>query len=289
MKARWLFLFALLAGALLTLSACAQETIVTGGKQRPSYPERLVSLSPNASEWIAIRCVSAAKIVGRTSSCTNPALGRVEVVVDGTKPNFEKIANLRPDLIFLDSMLYSQADIDKLKEIAEVVDVNATSFAEFQDRWVRVGSKLSAETSISEYFDQINAEMNAAKAAMDGRPSPKVAVLLAGGEYMALGKQTVLADLIGMAGGTFVGPDAKKYETLNVEKLIEFNPDIIFTMGSGADKVMGDGRLATVTAVKAKDVYDIDEKAANTLLSPDQIIKSMNSRFARWGAAQLNK
>ncbi|MEZ5163592.1 MAG: hypothetical protein R2688_07525 [Fimbriimonadaceae bacterium] len=54
------------------------------------------------------------------------------------------------------------------------------------------------------------------------------------------------------------GSDSKKFETVNVEQLLQWNPDIILTTEEGAKAIGADARLKSLNAVRDLYVFGTD-------------------------------
>jgi len=264
------FLWPALAALVFLALGCGQSNVVK--LKHPKKPYRaIVSLSPGATEIIALQVISG-KLVGRTASCNYPVnVAQVPVVVKGTKPDYEELAKMKPDLIVYDPLLFTDADVEKLKELGiDLFPLKAGSIKEFEESLYKLGSLTLSETNISDYVDKIEAACSHESIA--GRSSgPKVAVVMSGGgaEDMIAGVSSFQADLVRGAGGDPVGPAANKFVLLNVEALIRDDPDAIVVPGSAKDAqaVAADPRLQALKAVRNRRVYHEDadkiERAGN--------------------------
>lgn len=255
MRARFALL---LVFAVALVGGCKVEQRIVGGTPPPKYIETVISLSPSTTE-IAVEFSGNAKLIGRTVSCNYPPFiaQQVPVVMSGTKPNFEKLASLKPDLIVAAAELFSPSDLEKLKQLKlEVFEFKAGSLTDYKDSLYRFGSKVGAERRVSEYVDKVVREQGAASG-QPISPTPKVAVLLGGGEYLVAGTRSFIADVVKTSGGQLVGPDSPRFETMNIESLVAQNPDVIVT-ADNAQAVLNDPRLASVNAIKSKKVARIN-------------------------------
>jgi len=247
----WFAAFTLLP--LLVLSGC-QPAAPFGGRPPAKFINSIVSLSPSTTE-ITANFGRADKLKGRTSSDNFPmTMGAVPIVCD-VKPNYEKIAAIKPDLIVYDVSLYNEADIAKIKELGfEAYPMDVHTVADFTDWLYRYGTKIGAETNIAEYVDRIETEARRGRG-LKLRDVPQVAILMGDtpSEFMIAGLKTFQADLVKQAGGSPIGPDAAQYVPLNVEQLIALQPSVILTTGN-PEAILKDPRLASLPAVKLKRV-----------------------------------
>jgi iron complex transport system substrate-binding protein len=227
---------------------------------------------------------------GITSSDNYPANLNVPVVAS-VKPDFEKIATIKPDLIVLDSSLYNQQDIEKLKGLgADTFVIDANTVDGLVDQLLKLGSALGSETNVSSYVDRIQAAQSAAK----GNPfahAPKVAVLMSGagsGEHMIAGTKSFVADAVKVSGGIPIGPESDKFEKLSPEFLVGQNPDLIVVAAttSGAAQqlasVKGDPRFGSVKAIKNDAVVPLNQDVVVRRGSRvDKLIDALHGQFAK--------
>lgn len=242
----------------LAVVGCRDEVVV-GGKPAPKVYKRVVSLSPNTSEILGwLPTIESFK--GRTQSCNYPQSISSVPVVGSVKPNYEKLAEIQPDLILYDGSLYTDDDIAKLKQLpgVELFPMKVNTVDAYIDWLYRFGAKIGQETTVSEFVDKVVA---ARERAAGSPPNPRPRVLVLMGEpqlgYMAAGTKSFVADVVKCAGGDPLGPDSEKYEPANIESLLSMNPDAIVT-GGDALAILKDPRLASVKAVRSKAVARID-------------------------------
>lgn len=227
------------------------------GNKRPSkiYKE-VVSLSPSSSEIAAI--IFMRPIIGRSESCDlPPSVLDAPVVLKGLKPDYEKIAQLKPDAVVYDPDLFQPSDIDKFKELGiEAFPLGkGDSVSEFCDMIYEFSKFTQAETLGSEYVDRILRERETAISAAP-KPPVRMAVLMGGSgtEHMIVGTDGFIADVVRSGGGEPVGPAGKQFVTLNAESFIKMDPDVIMVAGS-PDPVLDDPRFSQMSAIKNGRVY----------------------------------
>lgn len=243
----------------LVLAGCGSKETIPVYKPEKTY-KSIISLSPGITEIAYLQC-GADRLKGRTKSCNWPTgIERVPVVMSGTKPDLEAIAKVSPDLILYDPIMYSEADIQKLKDLkVELFAVKSGTIDEFKRSLSELGAKLHVETNVWEYIDKIDAAIAAAKG--DASPNPaKVAVLMPGEgtEHYIAGTKSYQADLIRCSGAEPIGPDTDRMVPMNAETLVSLNPDIIVVAGK-VDSVLSDPRLKTTNAIRNKKVIGVKQ------------------------------
>lgn len=256
---------------------CTPKKFLLGGKN-PDRPIRtIVSLSPGTTEVICTMQLQD-KLVGRTASCDYPLnVTTVPVVMAGTKPDFEKIASIRPDLIVYDEKLYANTDMSKFKALlpqTDVLPMNADTVDKLIDYIYEVGGRTATATFASKTADDIYAaEQNAIAGQSSNKP--RVAVFTGGGaSFYVAGKTSFIADVIRISGGTPIGPDGDMFSPMPIEALVKENPDIILVSEKGA-QILKDPRLASINAVKARPKPRVFEVEPGILLRTGPRVKGL--------------
>lgn len=246
----------ILAAALVAvLCGCAQEVPI-GGIPRKVFAPKIVSLSPSTTELTQIMGVYEG-LVGKTANCKAPGSPNAQIVVAGTTPDYEKIVQIKPDYIIFDASIYNEATIEKIKGLGfKTISFAPTNFENYRDILVRISSAVGGETATSEYLDKVRRAISLAKIGL--KDTNKKAAILIGepGGYWSLGKDAFTSNILKEIGAKTMEIDGNRFVPISAEKLVEENPDVIFCAGS-AVLVLKDPKLAGVTAVKNKKVYDI--------------------------------
>lgn len=243
---------------LLIVMGCGKMTNAMGGKRAPVVYNTVVSLSPSASELAG--GTFARTIIGRTASCNNPTkVLDAPIVMTGVKPDFEKIAKLKPDVVVYDKDLFSEQDLAKLKELGlPTFGFGGDTVDEFIDNFYEFGRYTRVETLGGEYAEAIDRARGAASAAP---PEPRVSTVIimpgTGSEHYVVGTDGFLADVVKCSGGQPVGPKGKVFVPLNAEWLIGANPELIISAGA-ADAFLKDPRFKGLRAVVKGQVYSIN-------------------------------
>lgn len=253
-----------------------------GGKPNPVKINSFVSLSPSATEVVP-GILFSPLLKGRTESCDYPAyVTRAPVVMKGVKPNYDMIASIKPDLVLYDPSLFSEEDIAKLEQMKlRTMPIGGDTLEDYYKSLYRVAALLNGEIVIQEYIDKIRAARGVALASAT-EPKQKVAIMISGdrGDHMIAGTKSFVADAVRAAGGDVVGPDSNKFETLSVESLLGWAPNVVFVSGK-AESILDDPRLKSLPAVQKKTVASVN---SSVLLRRggrvDKLIESLG-RFLR--------
>lgn len=251
-----------LVGLILGCKQVAKTSVPT----RKEPITRVVSLSPSTTELIA-DTFDAEVLAGRTQSCTYPTGIEKVPVVCGVKPDYEKIAAIKPQVIVYDSALFSAGELEKLKQIpgATTFEFKTTDINTFYDSLARLGAAIGGERRYSEYADKIQKAINLTAALKTSTPT-KIAIVM-GGESQTLywdGTDSFRSKLIKAIGAIPVGADGTQFVPANIEGLIAANPDAIITTGKSKE-ILNDPRLKNIKAVQAGKVF---------ALNPDAVLRA---------------
>lgn len=248
--------------SLAVLAGC-QSGPVIGGQPRATASPQVVSLSPSTTELISKFDVNR-NFIGRSANCNFPptTIDSAEIVMEGTVPDYEKIAALKPNVVIYDKSLFSESEIGKIDQLGiKTVAWDPLTFEEYRKQIFTMASEIGGEMTTSEYIDAVYRGFAQSRGVLSekGINNPTLMVLIGQpGSYLAPGTESFWADILRQCGANPAGPAAKAFAPINVEAIIQANPQIIFTSTGVGTKVLGDPRLKGVTAVKNKRVYEIE-------------------------------
>jgi iron complex transport system substrate-binding protein len=243
----------------------------------PKRPERIVSMAPSCTE-ILFAVGAGDQVVGVTEYCDYPPevvekknRGEIGVIGGYSTPSFEKIVALEPDLVVgsygnPDDVLYWVVDesahpgityplyAQNPKDIEEI-------FEQLKVVGALTGHRDEADSLEHELRDRVEA-ITAETASLNEQEKPRVFYNI--GDFFTAGDGTFVNEVITLAGGTNIAADSSGYFVMNLEELIDRNPQVIICdSGAGTksiayEEIMDDERLQIVDAVKNEWVYVID-------------------------------
>jgi len=245
----------------------AQETVKNDGYSR------IVSMAPNITETLYMLGLGE-RVAGVTKFCEYPPEVKSKPTIGGfLDPNYEAIASLRPDMVFL------LPEHEKVKSYLEELSipycvVHNRSVEDILATIRTIGGKCGCESVADSLIADIEQRINAVKNYTPKKTLPKVLTVIerelgTGGirDVYVAGKGTLYDDLITLAGGVnaFSSSDIP-YPVVSPEGLLDLNPDYIIDLVS--EKSRGKLDVATVTndwnelyrlkAVKNGDVRIVD-------------------------------
>ncbi|MCK9518926.1 MAG: ABC transporter substrate-binding protein [Dehalococcoidia bacterium] len=204
-------------------------------------PTTVVAISPTAVELVY---AVGETVVGRSSSADFPPEAQ-EATDVGTayQPSFDTILSLSPDLIIADSVIQGGADYRQpLEQLGvPVIFAGAESYQDVIDGLTLVGKVFDAQENAEEVIAGIEKARDDAKAAIEGKNLSVVAMIAGRDQTLYAAKDaSYVGDLLkitGIENPASSQPDAGPfpgYSTLAPEKLVEYDPQIIFTISPGS-------------------------------------------------------
>lgn len=180
----------------------------------------------------------------------------------------EGIISMKPDLVIFENEYVKEEVVTQLKStgIRTVLVENEQSFESTRSRIRTIAAELGKKAEGEALINEIGAELDKVKAKVDATTSrPRVLCVFnrGTGTMMIAGKNTSFG-LVPMAGVVNVMDDVDGYKPLNIEALIQANPDYILFFSSGLESIGGmDGALkipgvSQTTAGKKKQIIAVD-------------------------------
>lgn len=226
------------------------------------YPQRIISLNPSVTE-ILFSLKLDNNIIAVTNNCNYPPAAKTKQKIGDIGLNFEKIINLKPDLVVGESSIFSES-IAKLKGMnIPVLLVNCKDLENFKTSFLRLGKETGKTELARKLIRNFDAELNKIKSRSDrSRPvtsKPRVFIEIWNQPLMTAGAGTFIDEIIETAGGVNVAKNLKGgYPVVNTEFLIKNNPDVIILTTGKVKDTLGNPAFKNINAVKGKKVYKIN-------------------------------
>ncbi|PAV11782.1 hypothetical protein ASJ81_09090 [Methanosarcina spelaei] len=201
----------------------------------PSDPQKIVSLSPSNTEILgALDLID--KVVGVTDYSNYPAEAATKTNVGGyTAINSEKVVALNPDLVIADSGNGNET-IDYLRGLGlNVVVLNPTDIEGVFKDVVLVGKATGTEDKANSLVNSMSDRVNSIKEKVaSANTKPTVAHVVSYDPIYVAGKNTYQDQVISVAGGKNAFSSIDGWGTVNVEDLINKDPDyVMINSGTG--------------------------------------------------------
>jgi len=141
-------------------------------------------------------------------------------------PNLEKMANLNPDMVYLDHALVSDYQTKLTSAHIKTTALNVDTLPDLITSIHQVGKTFHRQTKADKLVKQLNLPT------VHTTTHRKVALLVGmpGGSFLVGTQHSYVGDLITRAGGTVIGSGDGAYTTMNVEQIASAQPDVIITM-----------------------------------------------------------
>ena len=237
----------------------------------PITSGRIISLAPSITENIKILNVQN-RVVGRTDFCNID--GNVVSIGNLLEPSIEKMVVLKPDLVLATKDGNRPQIVEKLRSlnIAVFVFGETNSWKDIETNFRLCGKLLDKVNETEEILNPIKTELLPVTPVASSLL--KVFVQLNVTPLMTAGRNTFINEIINYSGGYNIASDSiLPWPTLNVEEIIQRNPDVIIISDMGqiteqAKQMWQQERFVGVSAVKNKKIYVMD---SDSLCQPTPI------------------
>ena len=249
----------------------AAESYTAAGVTLDKRPEKIVSLSPTATETLF--AIGAGSQVVAVDDQSNYPADAPKTTLSGFKPNAEAIAAKQPDLVIIAN------DIDKIKaqlttlKIPVYLASAATSLPEAYQQFTDLGALTGHRAEANALAGKAKDEIGKLVAGVPPHPHTKYYYELDPTLYTVTSKTFVgslfaLFGLVNVADPADADGSKGGYPQLGPEALINANPDMVFLADSkcckqSLDTVKARPGWANVTAVRTGQVIALDDDIAS--------------------------
>lgn len=220
--------------AALTLTDFAGRVI-----SFPATPKHIVALGNGEAEIII---ALGGTLAGKPTSTNGTVIpGTEDVMQIGTahEVDLEKLSFLKADAVLGNTQLNAR-DIPSIESIgAKMVLTQANSVSDITAQIRLFGQLLGKVSEAEKWSTDIEAKVKAVADTITGEKPRVLLVYGAPGTYMAALPNSLAGNMVELAGGANIAADYPalqnypQYATLNAERVVEANPQIIFIMTHG--------------------------------------------------------
>jgi len=214
-------------------SRAAEFRIVTDEVGRrvaiPRHPQRVISLAPSVTEMLFALGLGE-RIVGVTSYCDYPPEARAkERVGDVLRPSLERILALRPDLVIVSTATQLELFARRLEQMGiPLYVVDAERVEDVFRSLENLGEILDARAEAQRVVRALRARLEKVRAKVEGRPRPRVLMVVQRDPLIVPGRGAFMNDLIEKAGGRSITADAEReWAPYSVETVLARAPEVI--------------------------------------------------------------
>ncbi|MCX5780449.1 MAG: cobalamin-binding protein [Firmicutes bacterium] len=233
----------------------------------PAAPQRIVSLAPSNTEIVYFLGIGD-RLVGDTDYCDYPEEAKLVTKVGGFKdPSIEKIVSLKPDLVLATDMheqMLTSMNAAGLRVIVLKPDTIEETLTGIQMIGRATGVESKALALTAGLRDRVNL-VSQKVAAVPQAQRPTVYHEIWYEPYMTVGKDSMIGQIIKMAGGINIAEDiVQQYPQLSEEVIIAKNPQVMFNSYGMDSKVITAAEISArsgwqdIAFVKSGRIYTIE-------------------------------
>ena len=258
------------------LSACALPTPAPGeivdqlGRpirvDRP--PQRIVSMSPSNTE-ILFALGLGDRVVGVTDYCDFPPEALDKAKIGGfSNPDLEKLVALSPDLIVADQIHEKEVVPELERRNLPVFVMDPRNMDQVLESIVLLGRATGTEAEAARLVEEMKIRIGAVAqkvAGLSPQERPRVLSITWHDPLWTAGKGTWEDQLISMAGGQNLLPELEGYKTVDLEMVLNRDPQVIIASSGHGEALrqpylwaLDEPRLKGTEALKKGRVYEID-------------------------------
>lgn len=236
----------------------------------PAAPQRIVSLSPTATEDLF--AIGAGGQVVAADSDSNYPSNAPKTDLSAYKPNVEAIAKYRPDLVVIsDDIDNIKAQLTKLS-IPVLVEPAATSLNEAYQQIQSLGTATGHSPQAVTTVAGMRSKIAALVATVPRRTHPLTYFHELDNTLYTVSSKTFVGQVYALAGLTDVADSANAkgtaYPQLSAESLIKSDPDLIFLADTkccqqNAATFAARPGFSVLSAVREKHVLALDDDVAS--------------------------
>ena len=265
---------------LTALAACGDDTTVAGtavsdtagtaAESTGDAPERIVSLSPTATEMLFAIGAGDQVVAVDDQSNYPPEAAAKSTDLSGFEPNVEAIASYEPDLVVHDGTTGLGDSLDTLG-IANWVGAAATTFDDIYTQIEQLGVATGHVAEAAELVAQMQADLDAAVAAVPVFEIAPSYYHELDPTFYSITSNTFIGQIYGLFGLRNIADTAEggsDYPQLSAEFLISQDPDLIFLAdtkccGESVDTVGARPGWESLRAVTGGHVIELDDDVAS--------------------------
>ncbi|XVV13004.1 ABC transporter substrate-binding protein [Actinoplanes sp. CA-131856] len=253
-------------------SAAASYPVTVGDLTLDARPEKIVSLTPTATEML-FAIGAGPQVTAVDDQSTYPA-NAPKTDLSGFKPNAEAIAAKDPDLVVLSD------DIDKIVSQLEKLKIPvfrtpaAKTLDETYQQIEQLGTLTGHSSEAGTVTSQMAKDIETIVAGVPKRTTPLSYYYELDPTFFTVTSTTFIGEVFSLFGMTNIADPADAdgskggYPQLSQEAIVKSNPDTIFLADSkccqqSAATVTKRTGWSTITAVKTGQIYALDDDIAS--------------------------
>lgn len=232
---------------LLWSPAFATVSVIDDAGRTTTLPQparRIVSLSPHTTEML-YAAGAGSRVVGVVNySDYPPEAQKVASVGNGLALDLERLIQLEPDLVVAWSSGNSASQLSKLRELGiPVFESEPRDFPTIATSMERLATLAGSEATGREAAASFRAQLERIKASYEERERVTVFYQIWRKPLMTLNGEHPVSIALRLCGATNIFSELPQLApTVNVEAVLEANPDAIIASSGEQGDVLGDWR-----------------------------------------------
>jgi len=227
-------------------------------RDAPQDGSKIVSMSPSLTE-ILFELGLGKNLVGVTTYCNYPPeTAQIEKIGDFVNPNFERILNLHPDLIFAERWTSSRI-VSRLRDAGlTVVEIQSPrSIADIYVTIASVGREVSREDRAREITGDMQARILKIQTQAAAFVKPPSLFIEIDVPNWTVGGMSYTSEAINLCGARNIFEDVQKPAfQASVESIFKLDPDVILSFDAKASDFMRRPGWLQLKAVRDHKIID---------------------------------
>lgn len=217
------------SGTIVVRDASAREVRLTAPARR------VVSLLPTVTDLLTAMNAHD-RLIARTVYDTDPRLVHLPSLGGGLNPSIEWLAAQKPDLVISWPDQGTRSLVGQLARVGvPVYSARSESIEDTYRILAALGVLLGMQPSADSLSNTIRGALDSVRARTAPLPIVKVAYVVGLEPPMVAAAGTFIDELITVAGGRNIFSDLELWPQINLEELIQRDPDVIVIADTGED------------------------------------------------------
>ena len=202
-----------------------------------SKPKRIVSLAPSVTETL-FALGAGEQLVGICTFCDFPhEVERIDRIGSYIAPNVEAIVAKAPDVVIGVPPNSPEAVAALRRAGLRVVIVQVDTIEQIEAAMRTIAHEASRETEGEALLAEVQRQMAAVRARLDGAPQRRVLMVVGQNPLIAVGSGIFLNELITQAHGLNIAADTnQQWPRLSLEVAVAKQPDVIIDGSMGSEE-----------------------------------------------------
>jgi ABC-type Fe3+-hydroxamate transport system substrate-binding protein len=198
--------------------------------------QRVVSLLPTVTDLL-LAMNEQDRLLARTDFDTDRRIAQLRSLGGGLTPSVEWLAQQQPDLVIAWPDHGSRSLVDRLASVdVPVYSARTESIADTHRILDHLGTLLGITQKTDSLSGSIRSALDSVRNATSNRTRVNVAYIVGIDPPMVAAAGTFIDELITVAGGRNIFPDLELWPQINLEELLQRDPDVVVLADTQTDE-----------------------------------------------------